>query len=170
MLKLRLERRDAYERKHRKADVQFSACDDTFKSIRRNTGCLLLFFAGACLRKCTDRKYCFNGVLSHIRRFKGLHPLFSPSCLFCTWSTYGLSDPLPVPPHRTASLAPSGTDHVDHPAVYRRFYPGTVKLACKWAYFLCLCHAGTVFPYCTRQCLCQHHVYRKSAKRHGPFL
>lgn len=75
-----------------------------------------------------------------------------------------------VPPHRTASLAPSGTDHGDHPAVYRRFYPGTVKLACKWAYFLCLCHAGTVFPYCKRQRLCQHHVYWKPAKRHGSFL
>lgn len=44
------------------------------------------------------------------------------------------------------------------------------KLACKWTYFLCLRYAGSVLPYCTRQCLCQHHVYRKSAKRHGPFL
>ena len=45
-----------------------------------------------------------------------------------------------------------------------------VKLACKWTYFLCLRYAGSVLPYCTRQCLCQHHVYRKSAKWHGPFL
>ena len=54
--------------------------------------------------------------------------------------------------------------------LYRRFYPGTVKLACKWTYFLCLRYAGSVLPYCTRQRLCQHHVHRKSAKRHGPFL
>ena len=61
-------------------------------------------------------------------------------------------------------------DHRDHPAVYRWFYPGTAKLACKWAYLLCLCHASTVFPYSKRQCLCQHHVYWKPAKRHGSFL
>ena len=61
-------------------------------------------------------------------------------------------------------------DDRDHPAVYRWFYPGTAKLACKWAYLLCLCHASTVFPYSKRQCLCQHHVYWKPAKRHGSFL
>ena len=60
--------------------------------------------------------------------------------------------------------------HRDHPAVYRWFYPGTAKLACKWAYLLCLCHASTVFPYSKRQCLCQHHVYWKPAKRYGSFL
>ena len=75
-----------------------------------------------------------------------------------------------VPSHRKDPLAPSGPDSGDYPTVYRRFYPGTVKLACKWTYFLCLRYAGSVLPYCTRQCLCQHHVYRKSAKWHGPFL
>ena len=72
--------------------------------------------------------------------------------------------------HRTASLAPSGTDHGDHPAVYRRFYPGQLNWLCKWAYALCLypC-AGTVFPYCKRQPYAKHHVYWKPAKRHGSF-
>ena len=82
----------------------------------------------------------------------------------------GLSDPLPFSPYWKDPLAPSGIDHRDHPTVYRWFYPGTAKLACKWAYLLCLCHAGTVFPYSKRQCLCQHHVYWKPAKRHGSFL
>ena len=49
------------------------------------------------------------------------------------------------------------------------FIPGQLNWLCKWTYFLCLRYAGSVLPYCTRQCLCQHHVYRKSAKRHGPF-
>ena len=38
------ERRDIHETKNRAANVQFSACYDTFKSVRRNAGCLFLFF------------------------------------------------------------------------------------------------------------------------------
>ena len=76
----------------------------------------------------------------------------------------------PVFAYRKDPLAPPGIDHRDYTAVYRWFYPGTAKLACKWAYLLCLCHAGTVFPYSKRKCLCQHHVYWKPAKRHGSFL
>ena len=50
------------------------------------------------------------------------------------------------------------------------FIPGQLNWLANGTYFLCLRYAGSVLPYCTRQCLCQHHVYRKSAKRHGPFL
>ncbi len=95
---------------------------------------------------------------------------FLPVAFFALGILMGLSDPLPFSPYRKDPLAPSGIDHRDHPAVYRWFYPGTAKLACKWAYLLCLCHASTVFPYSKRQCLCQHHVYWKPAKRHGSFL
>ena len=38
------ERRDIHETKNRPANVQFAACYDTFKSVRRNAGCLFLFF------------------------------------------------------------------------------------------------------------------------------
>lgn len=46
----------------------------------------------------------------------------------------------------------------------------TGKLAGKRAYLLCLCHAGAVLPHGQRQRLCQHHVYRQSAKWYGSSL
>ena len=50
------------------------------------------------------------------------------------------------------------------------FIPGQLNWLANGLTVLCLCHAGTVFPYSKRQCLCQHHVYWKPAKRHGSFL
>ena len=52
-------------------------------------------------------------------------------------------------------------------ALCGRLSTATGKLAGKRAYFLCLCHAGAVLPHGQRQRLCQHHVYRKSAKWYG---
>ena len=47
------------------------------------------------------------------------------------------------------------------------FFPDALNLAANALVLLCLRHAGTGFPQGARLSLCQHHVHRQPAQRHG---
>ena len=47
-----------------------------------------------------------------------------------------------------------------------RIFPGTAESVCQCLSILFMRHAGSDIPQGQRICLCQHHVYRKSEKRH----
>ena len=83
-----------------------------------------------------------------------------------SWSSVSGTHSGKIPLCQTPSLAPGNPSGRDHPAVSGWLHPREPERACHHPGILLLRPSGADLPKGWRKCLCQHHVYRKSEKRH----
>ena len=135
--------------------------------LRRPAGRLYLFVSRQGVCQCTDRQHRAVQREAGRGRLECGAALSGAAVLLCAGRVHGGTAAPEIPADAAAPLAAAGGAVRDRDAVRGRLLPAGVESGGQRAGLVCLRDAGAGLPQGERLRLCQHHVHRQPAQRHG---